>query len=404
MRTILGRLADLGLPQLFKLLTSSGAQGVLELDTVGGRAELVLRDDRVAGEVPTSVLVACRARAGTFRFRPQDVGEMKRWATVDELLTSLDAAASEGSRTLAADADPLTDLRDSLTEVALPEAIIRIAVVSADPRPYRAMEIDWRTRGWQLGVTSAPQWPEGPAPDALIVHLPTSVTLVGQERGWLDLAREAAARKPRVPVLWIGGLVDPWLRHQAIMAGVSFLLPAPVGEVGETARWFREEVTALVDGIVSGRLSGAPAEDEAFRDFFVALHMDASPAEVRASLLRVAGGSFDAGLLLAVRDGGFEPLGSYGVSVPVSPRLGRGDAVLEEVVARCLPISVDAEGTPACLATTLGSAASGDIRLLPILAGQECVAIFVGARPRRPEAGSAGLRDLLARAGPMLGV
>jgi hypothetical protein len=206
-------------------------------------------------------------------------------------------------------------------------------------------------------------------------------------------------------VLWVGGLSDPWLRHQAIMAGVSFVLPGPVGEVGETARWFREEVTALLERLVSGRPGAAAGgEAEAFRDFFLALHMDAAPADVRASLLRVTSGHFGAGLLLAVRDTGFESLGGFGLPSGRATRFPRGLAVLEDVVARCLPVTTDA-AVAGLLAEALGvKGATVAIRLLPALSGQECVAVVAGAEARGEGTGVSGLVDLVARSGSLLGL
>jgi len=400
MRTILGRLADLGLPQLFKLLVSSQAQGILEVDTVAGGATLAVRGDQVSGELPAAVLVACRARAGTFRFRPGEAGVQERWRSVDEVVAALDAAGDDTAAGDVAD-DPFSDLRASLSEVDLPGGAVNVAVFSADPRPYRAMELDWQARGWKTTVLGEPLWPEGLEPRVVVLHLPTSVTLVGQEAVWIELAQKAAARRPPVPVVWVGGLTDPWLRHQAVMAGVSFLLPAPVGEVGETARWFRDEVTLLVDRAVSGRQAGPAGDSEAFRDFFFALHMDATPAEARASLLRVASAHFAAGLLVATSVSGFDPLGSFGLPPGASFRLNRGVELLEQVATRCLPVSAAAGDA---LGTALGVDATTVVHGLPVVAGPRCVAVFVGARPEQRSEGSASLRDLVARSGSLLGL
>ena len=82
------------------------------------------------------------------------------------------------------------------------------------------------------------------------------------------------------------------------------MLPAPVGDVGETARWFREDLTLLADRLLRAGGASGEGEAEAFRDFFLALQVDADPAEVRASLLRFAGTFFARGALLEIRDGG----------------------------------------------------------------------------------------------------
>ena len=400
MRTILGRLADLGLPQLFKLLTSSHAQGVLELDTAAGGATLGVREDQVSGELPPAVLVACRARAGTFRFKPGDVDPQERWRSVDEVVAALDAVVDEVAARDSSE-DPFSDLRDSLSEIELPGGPVGVTVVTSDPRPYRAMELDWQARGWKTTVVSEPSWPEGPDPRVAVLHLPTSVTMVGQEAVWIELAQRAADRRPPIPVIWVGGLTDPWLRHQAVMAGVLFLLPAPVGEVGETARWFRDEITVLVERAVSGRQAGRAGDAEAFRDFFFALNMDATPAEARASLLRVAGAYFSTGALLTLAGDRWESVGSYGLPHGGGVRFPRGEELLEEVSARCLPVSAPAD--PA-LAGALGVEEGAVVQGMPVLAGTKCVAAFVGVRPLARGEGSAALRDLLARSGSLLGL
>lgn len=403
MRVILGRLADLGLRQLLGLLGSSGAEGWLELDTPAGQARLAVRGNEVSGEVAPAVMVACRAKAGAFKFQPHDIGETGAvWREVDEFLIAYDAtvidAENRASRNGAG--DPLGELRAELGEVEIESARPEIQVVAADPRPYRALEPEWLAHGWEVRIGSEPVWPGESVPAALIVHLPTSVTLVGQEDAWLELAHEAGRRVPRVPVLWVGGLADPWLRHQAVMAGVDFLLPAPVGEVGETARWFREEITALLDRVVTGRPLGRAAEEEAFRDFFFALHMDATPAEVCASVLRIASGMFRSGVLLAVRDDGFEPVGSYGLGRTPSAPVPRGVASLEQVERRKVPISLDRAGREPELAALFGETVRLDI--LPALAGPRCVAVLVAGAPLDDRMDASGMRDLLARSGHML--
>lgn len=400
MRTILGRLADLGLPQLFKLLTSSHAEGMLELDTAAGSAAVGVREDQVSGEIPPAVLVACRARAGTFRFRPGHVEPQERWRSVDEVVAALDAVADEVASS-DTEEDPFSDLRASLSEIELPGGPVGVTVVTGDPRPYRAMELDWQARGWNAVVVCEPRWPEGPDPRVVVLHLPTSVTLVGQEAVWIELAQLAAGRRPPIPVIWVGGLTDPWLRHQAVMAGVSFLLPAPVGEVGETARWFRDEVTMLVERAVSGRQAGPAGDAEAFRDFFFALNMDATPAEARASLLRVAGAYFGAGVLLIPSAQGYESIASYGLPHGGAVRLPRGEALVEDVASRCLPVSAPVGHA---LADALGVEDGAVVHGMPVLASGDCVATFVGVRPLARGEGSSALRDLMARSGSLLGL
>lgn len=417
MRAILGRLSDLGIRELFKLLTSVRAEGLLEVDSPGGPARLTVRQGHVAGEVSSALVAAYTSRGGTFCFRPgvaQDGGD---WLPVEEFLARVEAAAraaavprrAEGDVTgaRAMDEDPLAELRESLAEVALPQGATRVLVVAADPRPYRALEPDWRQRGWEVHLVAEPAWPDGPPPNLLVVHLPSAGTMAGQGEGWLALVRAAASRRPGIPVVWVGGLADPALRHQAILAGADFLLPAPAGDIGETARWFRDEITIIAERLLARPAPESAGEAEAFRDFFLALHVDAAPAEARASLLRFASAYFARGVLLAVREHAFESLGAYGLASAVAVRLARGVALLEEVVVTRRPLSVGADRSSEsrALAAALGARERlDDVEVLPALIGEECVALFVGATPQPHESGAEALAALLARAGGMLGV
>jgi hypothetical protein len=414
MKAILGRLTDLGVRELFRLLSSAEACGELEVESAGARTTLRVRGGYVAGPASAALVHALAARSGTFCFRPKAVAEDGEWVGLEEFLARADAlvaqsgAAAGGSAAAGPGAfDPLAELRDSLAEVQLPGAGPRVLVVTADPRPYRALEPEWRQRGWDVALRHEPAWPEGYAPSAAVVHLPSSATLAGQGEAWLDVARAAAASSPAVPVVWVGGLADPWLRHEAIRTGADFLMPAPAGEVGESARWFREDVTAVVERLLARRASGLEREGQAFRDFFLALHADASPAEVRASLLRFAGSYFSRAVLLAVRDDAFDVLGGSGLHAAAPGRVPRGTPALELAVVARAPLAA-ADLSPAelqGLEAALGLPASGGgVGLFPVHRAGECVAVLIGhgQLPDVPE--TSGLAGLLSRSGALLGL
>jgi Domain of unknown function (DUF4388) len=418
MRTILGRLSDLGLEELFRLLTSAGAEGALEIESAGAQSRLWVRQGHVAGEPSAPLVRALALRSGTFCFRPGDVPEAGNWRPVEEFSAHLEMLLEQaGLETVNGDQadaagppgpnDPLAELRASLAQLPLPGPPGRILVVTADPRPYRALETEWRRRGWEIDIRDTPEWADGPAPALLIVHLPSSATLAGQGAVWLDLARQAAGGRPPTPVLWVGGLVDPWLRHQAVLAGVEFLLPVPAGSFGEAARWFRDELSLLAERALARRASDTGGEEAAFRDFFVALHVDASPADVRASLLRFSGTFFTRGVLFAVRESGFESLGGYGFPRLPASHLPRGDVLLEEVVVsrRSVKPADHPDWGIGALAAGLGVGdALPDGELFPLLSTGECVAIFLGDTPVAEVGDTASLAGLLARAGALLGV
>ena len=418
MKAILGRLTDLGVKELFRLLTSAGAAGELEVESAGARTSLHMRAGYVAGEPTAALIHALATRTGTFCFYPGPVPEGLEWfgleeflARVDSLVAQVGVAAVGGDAATAGDEaapfDPLAELRHSLAEVPLPGVGPRLLVVTADPRPYRAHEPEWRQRGWDVALRHGPVWADGYGPSAVVVHLPTSATLAGQGGTWLDLIRHATEQDPPAPVVWVGGLADPWLRHQAILAGAEFLIPAPAGEVGESARWFREDLTAVVERVLARRESGVQREAAAFRDFFLALHSDASPAEVSASLLRFTGSFFTRALLLAVRDSGFEALGGFGLVSAAPSRLPRGTPALEHLVVERRPASLGdlTPGELQELAAVLGVAGSpSPVELFPVLRGGECVAVLLGHEPLPDTLETASLAGLLARAGGLLGL
>lgn len=408
---IVGRLSDLGMRELFKLLASAEAEGRLRVETPAGHAELLVRAGEVSGPMTPPLAVAFATRTGSFTFRPEPV-EGDTWIAAAEFLALIEAKAGSGWGVVAADTvaggtaaelDPLGELRESLADVPLPQPAARVLVVTADPRPYRALEAAWRHRGWGAVLVQEPRWPAEP-PDVLVLHLPSSGTLAGQGAAWVDLVRAACAQAPPVPVLWVGGMADPDLRHQVVMAGASFLLPAPIGEVGEAARWFRDEVTFVIERLLSPKTTAAESAAEAFRDFFLALHVDSSPAELRASLLRVAATSYARGVLLAVRQKGFEVLGGFGLGRASGVRLARGVGILEGVVAarrslRCAELDA---GQRESMAAVLPGGCAEDGELLPLLDGAECVGVFVGDGLRRPNESTAALAMLLARSGAVV--
>jgi hypothetical protein len=414
MKAILGRLSELGLRELAKLLTSSDAEGSLDIEGPAGVARVHFREGHIAGAVTPPLVAAFAARTGTFCFRPGPAKGITDWVPQEEFLARLDAQAQKAS--LAAGGaqgadglqggDPLSELRNSLAEIPIPGGGVRILIVAADPRPYRALTPDWQQRGWEVSLTDTPHWPDGPAPNLLVLHLPISGTTGRGGENWVALVGRAAAQRPPVPTLWVGGLADPALRHQAILAGVDFMVPAPVSELGETARWFRDELTILADRLLSRRSSGE-GDAGAFRDFFLALHVDARPGEVRASLLRFAGTFFGRGVLFEIRETVFESVGGYGFHLPTPVRVWRGVAPLEDVVVERRPVRLSdyPEESSAALAKALRSRGGLEqAEVFPILTGGECLALFIGDRPLLEPSETEALAGVLARSGSLLGL
>jgi hypothetical protein len=414
-KAILGRLSELGLRELAKLLTSAGTEGALEIESPVGPARVHFRSGHIAGAITPALVTALATRSGTFCFRPGPIKGVMEWIPQEEFLARLEAQAQKGGAAAGEEAgapegsaagDPLAELRDSLAEIQIPGGGVRVLIVAADPRPYRTLTPDWRQRGWEISLTDTPRWPDGPAPSLVVLHLPVSGTVAKHWESWIALLKRAASVRPPVPTLWVGGLGDPAVRHKAILAGVDFMVPAPVSEVGETARWFREELTFLADRLLARRVGGE-GDAGAFRDFFLALHVDANPGEVRASLLRFAGTFFARGVLFEIRETVFESVGGYGFLVPSPVRVGRGVAPLEDVVVERRPVQLAnyAEESTAAIAKALRSRGGLDrAEAFPVLTGGECLALFVGDRPLLEAGETKALAAVFARSGSLLGL
>jgi hypothetical protein len=418
MNAILGRLTDLGLRELLKVLTSAHAEGTLDLDGPAGSARFLIRQGHAAGELSTAAVIAHATRSGTFRFRPATVSESAEWLPQEELLARLDALARSAAYTPAeagaqpsagaaeGSGDVLAEMRGMLDDIPLPIEKPRVVIVTGDPRPYRTLLPQWRKKGWDAVSLDGPEWPAG-APVALaIVHLPASGRLARERERWLTFAERAVAQQPPAAVVWVGGFNDPWLRHQAIMAGAEFMLQAPPGETGETMRWFREELTAVAERAITRKIAAAEGDVSALREFFLALHADAPPAEVRASLLRLASSYFVRGMLIGVGETGFDVLGAFGFTAAGVARLARGIAALEAAVVQHEAVAV--HELPRTERIALGQAVGvrtdpREAVVFPLLDGAHCVALFVGDQPVPHSGSHDAFAALLSRTGALLG-
>jgi hypothetical protein len=415
-KAILGRLSELGLRELSKLLTSAGTDGLLDIEGPAGPARIRFHKGHIAGAITPALVAAFATRSGTFCFRPGATEEIAEWVPQEEFFARLEAeaeltlrgeAAVDGAGGELASGDPLAELRDSLSEIPIPGGGARILIVAPDPRPYRTLAPEWRQRGWEVSVTETPRWPDGPPPSLVMLHLPAPGTLPGSIKSWLAMVERAASQRPPVPTLWVGGLGDPGIRHRAILAGVDFMVPAPASGVGETARWFREELTLLADRLIARRAGPGEGDAEAFRDFFLALHVDATPSEVRASLLRFAGTFFARGVLFEVRETVFESVGGYGFHLASPSQVSRGVAPLEDVVVerRRVQLAGYPEEATAAVARALKSRTGLEgAQAFPILMGGECLALFLGDHPLLAEGETEALAGVLARSGSLLGL
>jgi len=393
MRTIVGRVADLSLPELLRLLTAASVSGELVLRNASGEAKLRVAAGMVEGDVSLPAVSAYHRREGSFAFHPKELEAETNWQPMEEFLVRLASSPPPGETPRG---DVIAELRESLQEVS-PAAEAKVLVITADPRPYRAMELDWQKRGWEARIVSRPAWPEGEFFHAAVFHLPGSATLAGQGHQWLDLLSRAAAQRPPVPVVWVGGVADAFLRHEAVQRGAAFLLPGPAGEVGEAARWFREDVTAVLDRLLRAR--EPQPSGGALQEFFLALHAETTPEEARASLLRLTASAFQRGVLVACRGEGFEVLGGFG-SPTLPRRLPRGLAPFEDAMVQGKAGEMEIGDEP-----SLGFLLGDERRLFvfPLRVGGRILGILAASGPR---AGTdfRELAAVAAGAGPLLGL
>ena len=141
MRSIAGRLSDIGLKELFRLLSAAGVAGDLEVSSAVGIARLAVGPNGVLGEPSPVLLHAFVTRAGTFCFRPVEVVPEGAWRSVDEMVAVFDLLAdrmtvSNEAADLAGpwppeqSTDPLAALTTSLAGEAPPGGGPRVLVLA----------------------------------------------------------------------------------------------------------------------------------------------------------------------------------------------------------------------------------------------------------------------------------
>jgi hypothetical protein len=170
--------------------------------------------------------------------------------------------------------------------------------------------------------------------DAVIIHHREASARSGREAEWLRLVRGASDGEPPVPVIWVAPLGDHEWVHRLIEAGVSFLMPAPLGEAGEAFSRFTEGLTRVVDRQLQRPRDLRDAGVSASVSELVGALLSASdPDEGVRSLLTLAAESFSRGALLAVsattirsRAGFGYPMNSARTTLP------RGFGLLERVI------------------------------------------------------------------------
>ena len=362
-RVVSGTLEHLSPPVLLRLVSATSPSGVLEIETADGSVRLEV--DRGCVAMPQSselerVGKVLGSRTGQFRFVPGDVRRLQ--GEVISLTAFADAAGAAASnlevdRLLELDfldvsmppnranihvlpseppLDPLHDLLSDL-EAEAPEELLfaEIGVAAQDPRWWRgSLEREWLRRGWRIRVFSSPGAITVDGLDLLVIHHQGSAAWLGPETDWLDLIRRGTEANPPVPVVWVAPLGDPMWVNQIIEAGVSFLMPAPRGEVGEATSGFADGLSRVVERqLQSQQRVGRPALPNGVSELVGALLSGSDPDQGVSSLLQLAAENFTRGAVLMAEDAAVRCRAGFGYPLNrASTSVPRGLALIERVI------------------------------------------------------------------------
>lgn len=362
-RTLSGSLEHLAPPALLRLVSATSPSGVLEIETAKGLLRLEVERGRVA--VPTKLDLERAAeilgsRRGDFRFTP---GEIQHVEGVVMSLTAFAEAAGVAASNLQMELlledefleisnplsqakihvlpteplqNPLDELLSDLEAEAPGELLFaRVGVVTQDPRWWRgALEMDWRRRGWQIQQLEFSDQVNFEGLDLLVVHHQQGSARAGSEENWLELIRRAVSLQPPLPVVWVAPLGDPAWTHQLIEAGVSFLMPAPQGEVGEATIRFAESLSRVVDRqIQAQQREGRASLPTGVSELVGALLSESDPDQGISSLLQLAAEHFTRGAVLMAEETAIRCRAGFGYSLERSTAvLPRGIGLIERVI------------------------------------------------------------------------
>jgi hypothetical protein len=348
---------------LLRLVSATSPSGILVLETSEGDLRFEVDRGRVREPSEDQLRLARRVlgcRAGSFTFQPQSI------APIEGRVLSLSALA-EAAEAIDTDTEIKSLMTDEIFDFQAPADAVKIHVLptqpprnpldemlvdleagapgellfadigvfAQDPRFWRgSIERQWRQLGWRLHVVPTGDEVDSGDFDVVVVHHQQAAARAGREREWLDLIRDGCAADPTVPVVWVAPLGDPEWVHHLIDAGVSFLMPPPVGDSGEVASWFAADVTSVVDRQLRNRHGrGDSGLSASVSDLVGAILSESDPDRGVRSLLQLAAESFTRGALLTVdntwircRAGFGYPLGRNVTALP------RGIELLEEVV------------------------------------------------------------------------
>ena len=362
-RTLSGSLEHLAPPALLRLVSATSPSGVLEIETADGLLRLEVERGRVAMPTKSNLEEAGEilgSRQGEFRFTP---GEVERIEGEVMSLTAYAEAAGAAASNLQIELmledespesqsplpqanihvlptqplqNPLDELLSDLEAEAPGDLLFaNVGVVTQDPRWWRgALESDWRRRGWQIRQLDFSDQVDFEGLDLLVVHHQQGSARVGSEEDWLQIIRRAGESQPQVPVVWVAPLGDPAWIHQLIEAGVSFLMPAPQGEVGEATARFAESLSKVVDRQLQEQYrEGRPPLPTGVSELVGALLSESDLDQGITSLLQLAAEHFTRGAVLMAEETAIRCRAGFGYSLEHSSALlPRGIGLLERVI------------------------------------------------------------------------
>lgn len=395
-RVLSGSLKHLAPPALLRLISATGASGVLDLVTDAGSARLGVRQGGICaptGNDLRSIGKILNCIDGAYRFTPdaafpensdvildasdflsaaRDAGRSSRPSYASEL--DVDALIAgevlEVSQALGRpdihvlpeepSDNPLEDLLNDLEETAPEELLLsQVAVVAADPRTWRgALVQDFRRRGWEVSLFGVPTDVSADELDLCVIHHQLSITRTGREDDWIELVRRLA--DARIPVIWVGPLGDPVWVGQLVDAGISFLLPAPQGDAGgEAGQRFVNALATVIDRLLrmSRQAMGETDTPRAVADLVDTLLHEVSSDDVLGSLLQLAATQLQRGAVFSVEDTVIRCRAGFGYQLnPGVVALPRGLGLLERIInAGGAVFEIDASGRGAeQLARVLG--------------------------------------------------
>lgn len=395
-RPLSGSLKHLTPPALLRLISATGATGSLELVTDIGTVQLEIEQGGVV--VPSGEDLSVVGRIldrveGAYRFVPGLPGSSGEGVTLDasefmsaareacgplrggfasevdvdsliagEILEMAVAAGRTDIHVLPAEPleNPLDDLLSDLEAMAPEELLLaQVCVVTVDPRPWKGvLDREWRRRGWEVRLFGDPVDPETSGFDFLVVHHQMSITRVGSEEDWIDLVTRFV--EARIPVVWVGPMGDPMWVGRLVDVGVSFLLPAPQVEGGESAHRLTGALTTVVERLFRQRnsIASESATPSAVADLVDTLVHGVEVEEILGALLQLAATQLSRGAVFSVEGTAIRCRAGFGYPlVPGGGAVPRGVGLLERVIRTGETLTgIDPDGGGAGqLARALGS-------------------------------------------------